>query len=97
MIKVFREADKDFTSNGDAVIQPFKAKVHKEDNGKFYLNIEADISYVDILTANRIIVAPTPQEEQAFRIKNQEKTKHKITVKAQHISYDAENYVIADS
>lgn len=97
MIKVFEETDKDFTSNGDCVIQPFKAKVHKEDNGKFYLNIEADISYVDILTANRIIVADTPQGAQAFRIKNPEKTKHKITIKAQHISYDAENYVIADS
>ena len=97
MIKVFGETDKDLTSNGDAVIQPYKAKVHKEDNGKFYLNIEADISYADILTANRIIVAPTPQGEQAFRINNPEKTKHKITIKAQHISYDAENYVIADS
>lgn len=97
MIKIFSADDKIFTSNGDAVIQPFKAKVHKEDNGKFYLDIEADISYVEILTANRIIVAPTPQGEQAFRIKNPEKTKYKIAIKAQHISYDAENYVIADS
>lgn len=97
MIKVFGKTDKDFTSNGDCVIQPFKAKVHKEDNGKFYLNIEADISYVDVLTANRIIVADTPQGAQAFRIKNPEKTKSKITIKAQHISYDAQNYVIADS
>ena len=97
MIKVFSPNDTIFTSNGDAVIQPYKAKVHKEDNGSFYLDIEADISYVDILTANRIIVAPTPQGEQAFRIKNPEKTKHKITIKAPHISYDAENYVIADS
>lgn len=97
MIKLFGTTDTDFSSNGDAVIQPFKAKVHKEDNGKFYLTIEADISYVDLLTANRIIVADTPQGEQAFRINNPEKTKHKITIKAQHISYDAENYVIADS
>lgn len=97
MIRIFSPNDKIFTSNGDAVIRPFKAKVHKEDNGKFYLNIEADISYVDILTANRIIVAPTPQGEQAFRIKNPEKTKHKIAIKAQHISYDAENYVVEDS
>lgn len=97
MIKLFGTKDTDFSSNGDAVIQPFKAKVHKEDNGKFYLNIEADISYVDILTENRIIVADTPQGAQAFRINNPEKTKHKITIKAPHISYDAENYVIADS
>lgn len=97
MIKLFGTTDTDFSSNGDAVIQPFKAKVHKEDNGKFYLNVEADISYVDLLTANRIIVADTPQGSQAFRIKNPEKTKNKITLKAQHISYDAQNYVIADS
>lgn len=64
MIRVFSTDDKIFTSNGDAVIQPFRAKVHKEDNGKFYLDIEADISYVDILTSNRIIVADTPQGTQ---------------------------------
>ena len=97
MIKLFGTTDTDFSSNGDAVIQPFKAKVHKEDNGKFYLNVEADISYVDLLTANRIIVADTPQGAQAFRIKNPEKTKNKITIKALHISYDAQNFVIADS
>lgn len=97
MIKLFGTTDTDFSSNGDAVIQPFKAKVHKEDNGKYYLTVEADISYVDFLTANRIIVADTPQGTQAFRIKNPEKTKNKITIKAQHISYDAQNYVIADS
>lgn len=97
MIRLFSSNDKVFTSNGDAVIQPFKAKVHKEDNGSFYLDIEADLAYVDDLTANRIIVADTPQGAQAFRIKNPEKTKHKITIKAPHISYDAENYVIADS
>ena len=97
MIKLFGTTDTDFSSNGDAVIQPFKAKVHKEDNGKFYLTVEADISYADLLTANRIIVADTPQGAQAFRVKNPEKTKSKITIKAQHISYDAENYVIADS
>lgn len=97
MIKLFGTTDTDFSSNGDAVIQPFKAKVHKEDNGKFYLTVEADISYVDLLTASRIIVADTPQGAQAFRINNPEKTKSKITIKAPHISYDAENYVIADS
>lgn len=52
MIKIFSPNDKIFTSNGDLVIQPFKAKVHKEDNGKFYLNLETDLSYVDLLTAN---------------------------------------------
>lgn len=43
MIKVFGKTDKIFTSNGDCVIKPFKAKVHKEDNGDYYLNLEASI------------------------------------------------------
>ena len=37
MIKLFGTTDTDFSSNGDAFIQQFKAKVNKEDNGKFYL------------------------------------------------------------
>ena len=34
MIKIFGSTDKDFTSNGDVVLQPLRAKVHKEDNYK---------------------------------------------------------------
>ena len=32
MLKIFSPTDKIFSSNGDIVIQPLKAKVHKEDN-----------------------------------------------------------------
>ena len=38
MIKLFEANDTIFTSNGDKIIIPLKAKVHKEDNGSFYLN-----------------------------------------------------------
>lgn len=37
MIKCFGQADTSFSSNGDIIIQPFKALVHKIDNGDFYL------------------------------------------------------------
>ena len=73
MIRVFSPTDTDFSSNGDVVLQPYKAKVHKEDNGDYYLELEAGIEYVDYLTANRIIVADTPQGAQAFRISNPQK------------------------
>lgn len=73
MIRVFSPNDKIFTSNGDADIQLFKTKVHKEDNGKFYLDIEADISYADILTANRIIVADTSRAHRHFTLKIQKR------------------------
>lgn len=43
MIRVFPPDDKIFTSNGDSVIQPFKAKVYKEDNGDYYLDFEAGL------------------------------------------------------
>ena len=97
MIKLFSSTDKVFTSNGDKIIIPLKAKVHKEDNGPFYLDLETDLSYIDDLTPNRIIVANTPQGEQAFRITNPQITKTKITIKAYHVFYDTKNYLIADS
>lgn len=70
MLKVFGATDTDFSSNGDIVLQPYKAKINKEDNGDYYLDVEAGLQYVDYLTATRIIVADTPQGPQAFRITN---------------------------
>lgn len=97
MIKLFSQNDTSFSSNGDKVIIPLRAKIHKEDNGSFYLDLDADLSYVNDLTANRIIVANTPQGEQAFRITNVEQTRRKISLKAYHVFYDSKNYLIQDS
>ena len=97
MIKLFGQTDKSFLSNGDIVLHPLKAKVHKEDNGDYYLDLETGLDYVDYLVEGNIIVAPTPQGEQAFRVTNPIKTKSKITVKAWHVFYDTENYLIADA
>lgn len=97
MLKIFGQTDKLFATNGDKVLNAIKAKVHKEDNGDYYLDIEADISYIDNLTNGNIIVAPTPQGEQAFRISSLTKTKNKITLRAYHVFYDSENYLIRDA
>ena len=97
MIRLFSSNDKTFTTNGDIVIKPLKAKVHKEDNGSFYLDLETSLDYIDDLTANRIIVANTPQGEQAFRITNVEQTRKKTSAKCHHVFYDSQNYLIADS
>lgn len=98
MIKIFAPTDTVFTSNGDAVIAPTRAVVHKVDNGDYYLEIEAPIDYIDYLQPNNIIVAPTPTGDQAFRLEAPvEKTRSKIKAKAWHIFYDSENYLIADS
>ena len=97
MIRLFSSNDKVFTSNGDIVINPFKAKVHKEDNGDYCLNLEASIKYADYLVTGKIIVADTPQGAQAFRITNLTKKSNKISLKAWHVFYDSENYLIQDS
>lgn len=97
MIKVFQIDDKIYDSNGDKIIQPTKAVVHKEDNGDFYLNVESPLIYDEWLKPNNILVAPTPQGEQAFRITTIEKTRTKIRFKAYHVFYDSEDYLIEDS
>ena len=97
MIKLYDITDKIYSSNGDKIILPLRAKIHKEDNGDFYLNLEAPLSYIEDLVSNKIIVANTPQGEQAFRITNVENTRTKIKVKAYHVFYDSENYLIQDS
>ena len=97
MIKCFGQADTSFSSNGDVVIQPFKALVHKIDNGDFYLELECSLDYLAYIIPNNIIVAPTPQGEQAFRIFNVQTTRRRITAKCLHPFYDSMNYLIADS
>lgn len=97
MIKIFNATDTTFTSNGDIVINPLKAKVHKEDNGDYYLDLECSLDYINYIISGNIVVANTPQGEQAFRISNVDKTRKKITAKCYHIFYDSENYLIQDS
>lgn len=98
MIRVFLPTDRNFTSNGEVVLRPSFANVHKVDNSDYYVEITCGIEYVDFIKANNIIVCETPLGEQPFRIdKNITTTRTKINFKAWHVYYDSENYVIQDS
>lgn len=97
MIKLFSSMDKIFETNGDKIIKATKAKVHKEDNGNFYLDFESGINYAEDIVENAILVVNLPQGDQAFRISNVSKTKSKISTKAWHVFYDSQNYLIKDS
>lgn len=97
MIKLFGKTETSFSSNGDKIIKAIKARVKKVDNGEFYLELETDLSYVSDLEEGRIVVAPTPQGEQYFRVSNVTKTKNKITTKCLHVFFDSKNYLIEDS
>lgn len=97
MIKIFAQTDKTFNSNGDVSLIPLKALCHKADNGDFYLDVEADLKYVDYFQSGNIIVAKLPQGEQPFRISNPTITGKKFSAKCHHVFYDSKNYCIADS
>ena len=96
MIKIFNSTDTLFVSNGDKIIVPTKAKIHKEDNGPYYLDLECSLDYINYIVAGNIVVADTPQGEQAFRISSIDKTRTKITAKCYHIFYDTDNLLIED-
>ena len=97
MIKLFNSTDTLFSSNGDKIIIPTKAKVHKEDNGDYYLDLETNLDYINDIVQGNIVVANTPQGDQAFRISNVTATRKKITAKCYHVFYDSKNYLIQDS
>lgn len=97
MIKLFQSTDKLYASNGDKIIIPTKAKVHKEDNGNYYLDLETTLDYINDIVQGNIIVANTPQGEQAFRVSNVTATRRKINAKCYHVFYDSKNYLIKDS
>lgn len=97
MIKLFEVNDTIFNSNGDKVIMPLRAKVHKDDNGSFYLDFESSLEYINDIVAGNILVAPTPQGEQAFRIGSVTATRTKINAKCYHVFYDSKNLLIQDS
>ncbi|MBO7425139.1 MAG: phage tail protein [Clostridiales bacterium] len=98
MIKVFSPTDKDFSTNGDRVINATYGVVHKVENGDYYLELSCLPEYAEYLKAGNLVVVPTPQGEQAFRLEAPiESTGTRITFKAWHIFYDSDNYIIADS
>ena len=97
MIKIFKPTDTSFLSNGDKVIKATSAKVHEEDNGDYYVDIIADSIYSDWLVARNIVVVPTPNGYQPFRLTNPSKTGTKIEIRGLHVFFDTENYLIADS
>lgn len=97
MIKIFGQTDTEFSTNGDIILKPTKCRIHKQDNGEYYADIECSTDYSDYIKNGNIIVCPTPTGNQAFRFLNPELNKTKIKVKAKHVYYDSENYLIQDS
>ena len=59
MIIVFSATDKAYSSNGDIVFKPTKARVHNKDNGDFYLELICGVEYNKYIASNNIILLTT--------------------------------------
>ena len=98
MIRVYDSSEKLFNHNGIKILHPLSAIVFKEDNGDYYIEVEDSIEKVDYYQASMIINCPTPFPEgnQSFRIVKIDKTNSRVKVKANHVYFDTDNYMIDD-
>nr|DAH98284.1 MAG TPA: tail protein [Caudoviricetes sp.] len=97
MISVYSSNEKSFSNNGMKILKPLKALIFKQDNGEYYLDLKDSINNLEYYQSGNIIRVPTPWGKQCFRIKNVSIQNNKVEVRALHVFYDAENYIIADS
>ena len=97
MICSFAAGDTVYTSNGDAVLRPFSARVRNEINGDYTLTLVCPNSEKDYVQGNRIIAVDTPSGRQAFRVVKPTFTGTKINAVCRHVSFDAQNYYVASA
>lgn len=97
MIRVFLPTEKKFETNGEIVVNATRCTVKNAIGGDYSLEMICPIEYIDYIKPQNILVVPTPQGAQPFRIYSVTKNLHKLTAKAKHLTFDAENYIIADS
>ena len=101
MIRLFKADDRDFSTLGDMIIQPTKATVKKHDitagSGEWYLDLECGLQYADALAGGRLLVVDIFDDAQPFRIRKFEKTKTACKVRAEHVYFDSDSLVIADT
>lgn len=83
----------DFSTNGDKVLQPTKCLEVKQDNEDWYLDVKCSSNYKDFIFQDYLILAPTKQGDQPFRINNVENNGSEISFRARHVGYDLENYI----
>lgn len=97
MIKVYDSNEKLFATNGIKILHPLIADITKIDNGDYYVELKDIIENIDYYQKGMIVRIDTPWGVQGFRCDNPSIKNNKVTCKAWHLSYDSENYIIADS
>lgn len=100
MIKIFNANDRDFSTAGNIIIEPIKCIEYKKKslNG-WYIEVELPIKYKEYISKDKLCVVKTKSKlnPQAFRIgEDIEYSTRKIKFKADHVMFDAKDYVLLD-
>ena len=82
----------DYTTNGDKVINPLKCLEVNQDNEDWVIELDADLADQPYLIQDYLLIVPTKQGLQPFRIRNISVDGYKVSLKARHVGYDLENY-----
>lgn len=98
MIKIFSADEKAFTTNGLGTIQPLKCiETKKISLNGWFIDVEVDVSYAELIQQDNLVLVQTKEKgEQAFRIQNPVKKDRKISFAANHVIFDADNYLLED-
>ena len=97
MIKVYESTETLFNNNGLKILHPLKAEIYIEDNGEYYIDIEATMEDKDYLQEGMIVRANTRWGEQGFRLTNPKRRNNRVTVRGNHLWKDSSRYVIVNS
>lgn len=100
MIKIFNATDKDFSSAGNIIISPLYChETKKKSLNGWYIDVEVSIKYKEYIEKDKICVVKTKSklQPQGFRISDKiEYTTTKIKFTANHVMFDAEDYILVD-
>ena len=97
MIRVYEATEKLFGNNGIKILHPLFAEITKIDNSDYYVELEDVLDNLEYYQKGLILMITTPWGVQGFRCDNPIVQNNRISCKAWHLSYDAENYVINSS
>lgn len=97
MIRVYDSNETLFLNNGIKILHPLKAEVTKVDNGDYYVDFKDTIDNIEYYQKGMIAMVSTPWGNQGFRMDNPTVKNNNVEVKAWHLTYDSQNYIIADA
>ncbi len=100
MIKIFNSEDRDFSTAGNIIIDSAKcSETKKKSLNGWFIEVELPIKYKEYIEKDKLCVVQTKSKlrPQAFRIgENIEYTNRKIKFTANHVMFDAKDYILVD-